>query len=58
MLPLCPDCDSEIEIDELDVSAGEIISCPECGVDLQVVALSPIELQPAPDSEAGQWGDN
>jgi alpha-aminoadipate carrier protein LysW len=44
---LCPECDAEIEIDEFDVDKGEIISCPECGVDLEVVGLSPLELDAA-----------
>lgn len=55
MLPVCPECDSEIEIDELDVDRGEVISCPECGVDLQVVNVSPIELESAPE-EGEEWG--
>jgi alpha-aminoadipate carrier protein LysW len=58
MLPQCPECDAEIEIDELDVDRGEVISCPECGVDLRVVQTSPIELELAPDEGAEQWGDS
>ena len=34
-MAVCPECDAEIEIDEFDVDKGEIISCPECGVDLR-----------------------
>jgi alpha-aminoadipate carrier protein LysW len=47
----CPECDAEIEIDEFDVDKGEIISCPECGMDLEVVGLAPVELLPAPQDE-------
>jgi alpha-aminoadipate/glutamate carrier protein LysW len=47
-MALCPECDAEVEIDEYDVDKGEIISCPECGVDLEVVGLSPLELDLAP----------
>jgi alpha-aminoadipate carrier protein LysW len=50
-MALCPDCEAQVEIDEFDVDKGEIISCPECGVDLEVVGLSPLELGPAPDDE-------
>lgn len=50
-MALCPDCEAEVEIDEFDVDKGEVISCPECGVDLEVVGLSPLELGPAPDDE-------
>jgi alpha-aminoadipate/glutamate carrier protein LysW len=47
VLPQCPDCAAAIEIDELDVDLGEIISCPECGADLQVLGVSPLELDVA-----------
>ena len=54
--PVCPECESEIEIDDLDVDEGEVISCPECGVDLRVVSIGPIELELAP-LEGGDWGE-
>ncbi|HWX23468.1 MAG TPA: lysine biosynthesis protein LysW [Vicinamibacteria bacterium] len=51
VMAVCPECEAEIEIDEYDVDKGEIISCPECGVDLEVVGLSPLELDLAPQEE-------
>ena len=56
MHPGCPECESEIEIDDLDVDQGEVISCPECGVDLRVLSVGPIELELAP-VEGGEWGE-
>jgi alpha-aminoadipate/glutamate carrier protein LysW len=54
---LCPACDAEIDLDEFDVDKGDIISCPDCGVDLEVVGLSPIELDVAPQEENDDdWG--
>ncbi|MGE0452350.1 MAG: lysine biosynthesis protein LysW [Vicinamibacteria bacterium] len=50
---VCPQCEAEVEIDEFDVDKGEIISCPECGVDLAVVGLDPLELDLAPEDE--EW---
>lgn len=50
-MAVCPDCDAEIEIDEYDVDKGEIISCPECGVDLEVVGLAPLELDVAAEED-------
>jgi alpha-aminoadipate/glutamate carrier protein LysW len=52
-MAVCPDCEADIEIDEYDVDKGEIISCPECGIDLEVVGLSPLELDVAPQDEEG-----
>jgi alpha-aminoadipate carrier protein LysW len=58
-MPLCPACEAEIEIDELDVDKGAIISCPECGVDLEVVGLAPLELDVAPpQEEEDEWGQS
>jgi len=56
MHPVCPECESELEIDDLDVDEGEVISCPECGVDLRVLSIGPIELELAP-LEGGEWGE-
>jgi alpha-aminoadipate carrier protein LysW len=47
----CPECDAEIEVDEFDVDKGDQLSCPECGSNLEVVGLSPIELDLAADED-------
>ena len=47
----CPECDAEIEVDEFDVDKGDQLSCPECGSNLEVVGLSPLELDVAPQQE-------
>jgi alpha-aminoadipate carrier protein LysW len=44
-----------MEIDEFDVDKGEIISCPECGVELEILGLSPLELDLA-SQEEDDWG--
>ena len=35
---LCPDCEAEIEVPD-DAMIGEIVSCPDCGLDLEVVEI-------------------
>jgi len=55
--PECPACETEIEIDELDVDRGEKIGCPECVVTLTVLRVSPIELDIA-DEEVREWRDH
>ncbi len=42
----CPECDAEIPEEFEDV--GEIVTCPECGVDLEVISLDPVEFDLAP----------
>jgi alpha-aminoadipate carrier protein LysW len=50
----CPECDAEIEL--VDVVLGEIVVCPDCGVDLEVTSLSPVKLELAPMEEE-DWGE-
>jgi alpha-aminoadipate carrier protein LysW len=47
----CPECDAEIEVDEFDVDKGDQLSCPECGSNLEVVGLSPLELDLASEDD-------
>jgi alpha-aminoadipate/glutamate carrier protein LysW len=42
----CPECEAEIDEEFEDV--GEIISCPECGVELEVISIDPVEFDLAP----------
>jgi len=50
----CPECDAELTL--IDVIEGEIVVCSDCGVDLELVSLSPITLELAP-MEQEDWGE-
>jgi alpha-aminoadipate carrier protein LysW len=39
----CPECDADVHVD-MDTDKGEIVSCEECGTELEVVGLDPVEL--------------
>jgi alpha-aminoadipate carrier protein LysW len=41
---MCPECESDLDIEEDEVDEGEIVSCSECGTDFEVVAVDPLEL--------------
>lgn len=41
---LCPECESDLDIEEDELDEGEIISCTECGTDFEVVTVEPLEL--------------
>ena len=43
---LCPECETNLDVEEEDVDEGEVVSCPECGTDFEVVTVSPLELKP------------
>ena len=42
----CPECETNLDIEEDEVDEGEIVSCPECGSDFEVITVNPIELKP------------
>lgn len=50
----CPECAAAVPAQ--DVIQGEIVPCPECGADLEVVRLSPPTLALAPREEE-DWGE-
>jgi alpha-aminoadipate/glutamate carrier protein LysW len=43
----CPECEAVIEDEEFE-DVGEVISCPECGVELEVISIDPVEFDLAP----------
>ena len=50
----CIECGADLELE--DVVVGEIVQCPECGVELEVLSLGPVELGLAP-AEEEDWGE-
>jgi alpha-aminoadipate carrier protein LysW len=42
----CPECEAVIDEEFEDV--GEVICCPECGVELEVISIDPVEFDLAP----------
>ena len=51
MAATCPECDSDIDIDEGDVDIGDELSCSECGALLRVASDGPLELELADEDE-------
>ncbi len=53
----CTDCSAEIEVLD-DIMVGEILSCPDCGLELEVASLEggKIELQKLV-IEKEDWGE-
>ena len=48
---LCPECESDLYIEADEVDEGEIVSCPECGTDFEVVTTDPLELTRVEEEE-------
>ncbi len=51
----CPECEAEISL-EASTEVGEILVCPDCGVDLEVTSLDPAVVELAP-MEQEDWGE-
>ena len=50
-LTLCPDCETDLDVEEDEVDEGEIVSCPECGSDFEVVSTHPLDLTKVADED-------
>jgi alpha-aminoadipate carrier protein LysW len=51
----CPECDGPVNVGEA-VRPSEVIECPECRSELEVVTTSPLLLALAPEAEE-DWGE-
>ena len=47
----CPECETDLDIEEDEVDEGKIVSCPECGSDFEIITVNPIELKPVEEEE-------
>jgi alpha-aminoadipate carrier protein LysW len=52
---LCIECAATVALPG-DVMQNEIVQCAECGVELEVLAVAPVELALAPEVEE-DWGE-
>lgn len=43
-MAICPECETDLDLDEEELEEGEIVSCPECGTDFEVITKHPLEL--------------
>jgi alpha-aminoadipate carrier protein LysW len=50
----CPECYGAVKL--VDVMQSEIVQCPECGTEHEVVEIAPVKLEPAPQEEE-DWGE-
>ena len=48
---MCPECESDLDIEEDELDEGEVVSCTECGTDFEVVTVEPLELTRISDEE-------
>jgi len=53
----CPVCDAEIDIEEDELDEGDTLSCDECGAELRVAGVDPLELEPVEEEEEDEGLD-
>lgn len=51
----CPECGATIEFKSAPVP-HELVRCPDCAAELEVVTIEPLELALAPTEEE-DWGE-
>ena len=51
----CPICGANVDL-PVGTEDGEILTCEECGSDLEVVSVDPPKLEAAPEEEE-DWGE-
>lgn len=47
----CPLCNTAIDVDEEELDEGDSLICEDCGANLNVSSVSPLELTPGEDDE-------
>jgi alpha-aminoadipate carrier protein LysW len=53
---ICPECSEDVYVDA-DSEQGDVISCDECGTNLEIVGLDPIELDIHEDGDHDDFDD-
>ena len=51
----CPECDASLGI-PTDAMENELIACGDCGAELEIISLAPLQLELAPEIEE-DWGE-
>lgn len=53
----CPECEADVHVDT-DADKGDLVTCDDCGTELEVVGLDPVELDIAEeDYEEDNYDD-
>ncbi len=54
----CPMCEAAIDVDEEELDEGDSLICEECGANLSVSGVSPLELSPDGDDDDDEFEDD
>lgn len=54
----CPECDAELEVEETDLDVDDEISCSDCGTNLRVTSISPLEFDVSDEDDDDEDDDD
>ena len=54
----CPQCNTGIDVDEEELDEGDSLLCEDCGANLNVTGVSPLELSPGDDEDEDEDEDD
>ena len=54
----CPLCDAAIDVEEDELDEGDSLICEECGANLRVSGVSPLEIAPDKDDDDDEDDDD
>ncbi len=50
-MAVCPECEATIDVEEEGIEEGQTLDCPDCGAELEVVSVNPVELNAIEDTD-------
>lgn len=53
----CPECEADVHVDT-DADKGDVVSCEECGTELEIVGLDPVEMDIVEDDDEDDADDD
>lgn len=54
----CPVCEAAIDVEEDELDEGDPVTCEECGAELHVAGLDPLELESAEDDDDDDFDED
>jgi hypothetical protein len=54
----CPLCNEVMDVDEQDLDEGDSLICEQCGANLSVASVSPLELTADDDEDDEDYDDD
>jgi alpha-aminoadipate/glutamate carrier protein LysW len=44
VMPSCPECENDLNLEVDEVEEGDVVTCDECGTEYEIVGVEPLEL--------------